>query len=364
MIIPKAELANRWKNTQQLMSHDALLLPLGVNFQYYFDKQSTPSERLIAGILPKAGDPFILCPTFEQENMQRSTGIDDVVTWDETQSPYKILAQELKNRQLGSNIGVDPKLWIIEVERLQAADSTLQISAAGDVIEKNRRHKSEWEIQQQRLAAQYTAEGIYATIDRLQEGMTEREVIPILQKELGDRSGQPLSFGIVQFGANSAIPHGYPTDKKLRHNELVLLDVGTSYNGYHGDITITIPFGTASDEFKKVYDIVYEANRAALTAEHVGMYAGDLDAVARTYIDQKGYGKYFTHRLGHGIGIEVHEPPYLVGNSTVPLATGDTHSNEPGIYMLGKFGVRIEDDVVLTKNGPELLFNTPRYVWK
>lgn len=364
--VPKSEFTSRWNRTQELMISqdlDALVIPLGVNFGYYFAKRGMPSERLIAGVLPQEGDPFVLGPSFERSNIERSTGLDDIVVWEEVESPYKILEQELVDRGVGSSIGVDPKLWVVEMERMQAQNQERTFSSVGEIIDLIRREKSVWEIEQLKLAAQYSAEGILATIDQLQAGISEKEVVPILQKELGQRSGNPLSFALVQFGENSAIPHGMPTDKKLQNDSVMLLDVGTSVNGYQGDITITVPFGDAPKKFYEVYDVVYQANRAAFEANKQTMIPADLDAIARDYITEKGYGKYFTHRLGHGIGIEVHEHPYIVGTNQKPLVAGDTHTIEPGVYIPGEFGVRIEDDVLVQADHCEFLYETARYTW-
>ena len=138
------------------------------------------------------------------------------------------------------------------------------------------------------------------------------------------------------------------------------MDCGTPVNGYQGDITITIPFGKPTD-FEKIYEIVFEANRAAFDSDKEEMIPAELDAVARNYITKKGYGDYFTHRLGHGLGLEVHETPYIVATNKTPLVSGNCHTIEPGIYRPGKFGIRIEDDVLVTKNGAKLLFETPRH---
>jgi Xaa-Pro dipeptidase len=363
--IPVNELKNRWMKTQALMrkdEFDALIIPLGINFNYFFAKRGMPSERLIAGIIPSDGDPFIISPSFEKSNIEITTPIEDIVVWGETESPYNKLDESLKDRGVGNNIIVDPKLWYVEVDHLSKINPGRKFNVA-TLIDLIRREKSNWEIEQLQNAAKYSAEGILAAIDNLKEGITEKEFVPYLQKELSERSGNPLSFALVQFGENSAIPHGTPTDKKLKNNTSVLLDVGTSSNGYQGDITITVPFGQPSDKFKEIYDIVYQANRQAFEANRQAVIPSELDEIARKYITDKGYGKYFTHRLGHGIGLEVHEHPYIVGSNKEPLVSGDTHTIEPGIYIPGEFGVRIEDDVIVREKNCEFLFETPRYTW-
>ncbi|MDH5402750.1 MAG: Xaa-Pro peptidase family protein [Candidatus Heimdallarchaeota archaeon] len=360
--IPNSELITRRTNLQKQIQEnnlDAILIPLGVYFNYYFGKKAEPSERIIAGIIPPKGEPFIISPTFEQSNIEISTGITDIVCWGETDSPYQIIANELSERQIGQNIGVDPKLWIKEVEFIKKF-SKVDLISAHQILEEQRMVKTDWEIQQLRKAAEYSSEGILASVPQLKAGITEIAFKEILTKELSSRSGNPLAFALIQFGENSAIPHGYPTSRKLKNDEVVLLDVGTSYMGYQGDITITVPFGKPKD-FEMIYEIVFEANRKAFDADKEGMIPAQLDELARSHITEKGYGQYFTHRLGHGIGLEVHEHPYIVGTNTQPLKSGNCHTIEPGIYIPGKFGIRIEDDVLVKANNAELLYATPRH---
>lgn len=361
-VIPQSELQLRIDNLQKEMRNgdkSAVIIPLGIYFNYFFGKSGEPSERIIAGVIPDEGAPFVLCPTFEMENIRTRTYVEDIVGWDETESAYKKLATELTDHQIGTEIIADPKLWIDEKEKIEQV-SNIQIKSGGDILQRQRAIKTEWELKQLRLAAQASSQGIIATLPQIIRGMTELEVVKILASELGARSENPLSFAIVQFGENSAIPHGRPTERKLGNDEVILIDAGTSVNGYHGDITITVPYGKPKN-FTEVYDIVYQANRLALEADEPSMIPSQLDQVARDHITNAGYGENFTHRLGHGIGLEVHEQPYIVGVNHIPLIENNCHTIEPGIYQVGKFGVRIEDDVVVTKNGAELLYETPRY---
>lgn len=363
--IPKSEISTRWSGVKSELNQkklDALIVPLGVHFYYLFGKQGQPSERLIAGIIPRDDDPFIISPSFEKSNVERATGIDDILTWEETESPYDKLAKDLTNRGIGTNIGVDPKLWLVEVERLEKSmkTSSRSIVTAGSILNKLRASKSDWELKQMRKASEFSAEGILAAIPQLKEGMTEIEFVKVVNNEMSNLSNGPPSFGLVQFGENSAIPHGMPSDKKLSLDSSVLIDAGTSVSGYHGDITITVPYGKPKD-FAEIYEIVFEANRKALDADKEGMIPSELDGIARNHIESKGYGNYFPHRLGHGLGLEVHETPYIVATNQIPLIEGNTHTIEPGIYIPGKYGIRIEDDVVVGKDKAYLLYNTPRH---
>ncbi len=192
MSVPRLELEKRWKRAkEELEKHglDALIIPLGVNFRYFFGKAGQPSERFLCGVIGKDTDPFLLTPAFEKSNFARATGLDDIIVWEETESPYRKLEQELAERGIGNHIGVDPKLWIVEVERLNKAGKSREIKSVGEIIDELRLIKSEWEVEQLRMATKASAEGILASFERLKAGMTEREVVPILNEELGSRSG-------------------------------------------------------------------------------------------------------------------------------------------------------------------------------
>jgi Xaa-Pro dipeptidase len=362
VVVPEQEIKSRWDILQQKLKdndYDAILIPLGVNFTYYFKKIGKPSERLTLGVISKDSDPFIVTPSFERSNIEGSTGVEDIAVWEETGSPYKTTAKEFESRGIRKNLVVDPHLWFVEIEMLKKAGG-FQFSSGHEIIYDQRSVKSEWEIQQLQAATKASSNGILNAIPHLKVGMSELEYLKIVQSEMSALSGSSLAFGLIQFGAHSAIPHRMPSGKKLENDVAVLMDCGTPVNGYQGDITITIPFGKPKG-FEEIYEIVYEANRAAFDADREGMIPAELDAVARDHITEKGFGEYFTHRLGHGIGLEVHETPYIVGTNSTPLKSGNCHTIEPGIYRPGKFGIRIEDDVWVTKNGAERLYDTPRH---
>lgn len=362
MIVPTPELDRRRRDVKSRLDQndlDALFIPLGIHFEYLFGKRGLPSERLLAGIIPRDSDPFIISPSFERSNVHRGTGFDDIAVWEETESPYKVVAKEFTDRGIKGSVGVDPKLWILEIERLRAA-SSLIFKSSHTLLDELRSIKSEWEITQLQAAAKASTEGILAAIPELKQGISEKEFLKIVQHEMRQRSGSEEAFGLIQFGSNSALPHGIPSDRKLQNDQVALLDCGTPVNGYQGDITITVPFGHPKD-YKEIYEIVFEANRMAFDAEKAGVKPSELDSIARNHIESKGYGPYFTHRLGHGIGMEVHETPYIVGSNQIPLVAGNCNSIEPGIYIPDKFGVRIEDDVWCKTNSAERLFDTPRH---
>ena len=361
-MIPKHELMNRWSGVKRGLernNYDALLIPLGIHFYYLFGKLGQPSERLIAGIIPRDTDPFIIAPRFEKSNIELTTNVNDIIVWEETESPYDLVAQEFEQRKIGSNIGVDPKLWLMEKEKLEKA-TDYNYSSAHELLDSLRSVKSEWEITQLKAAAKATSNGILNSISELRVGITELEFLKVVQKEMSLLSGNSSSFGIVQFGKNSAIPHGSSGKQKLKNDDVVLIDCGTPVNGYQGDITITVPYGKPKN-FEELYEIVFDANVKAFEENKENVQPAILDKIARDHITQAGYGIYFTHRLGHGLGLEVHETPYIVASNQVPLIKGNCHTIEPGIYIPGKYGIRIEDDVLVKQDTAERLFDTPRH---
>jgi len=227
------------------------------------------------------------------------------------------------------------------------------------VTERLRIIKSPEEIALIRQAIAATEASIAATFSQLAVGMTERDVSALLTREMASR-GSP-GGGLVQFGPSSALPHGGPSAGQLARETVVLIDAGSRVEGYTSDITRTIWFGDApSDEFKKVYNIVHDAQTAVIENAKPGVWqCQQVDRAARKVITDAGYGQYFTHRLGHGMGMDGHEPPYMVEGNTLLLEPGIVFTDEPGIYQLGKFGVRIEDDCMMTPTGVEVLSHRP-----
>jgi len=227
------------------------------------------------------------------------------------------------------------------------------------ITERLRIIKGPEEIALIRQAIAATEASIAATFSQLAVGMSERDVAALLSREMASR-GSP-GGGLVQFGQSSALPHGGPSAGQLARETVVLIDAGSRVEGYTSDITRTIWFGDApSDEFKKVYNIVHDAQTAVIESAKPGVtQCQQVDRAARKVITDAGYGQYFTHRLGHGMGMDGHEPPYMVEGNTLMLEPGIVFTDEPGIYQLGKFGVRIEDDCMMTANGVEVLSHRP-----
>ncbi len=334
----------------------------GTNFQYLTGYNPGRSERLILLMIPLSGKPAIICPSFEVERLKRNSAIEDVRGWEESHDPWGLVkdaGREMKPPRRNGTAGVEPSTSYTSFLHLEDKLGGWKFGDGGIVTERLRIIKSPEEIALIRRAIAATEESIAATFSQLAVGMTERDVATLLSREMASR-GSP-GGGLVQFGPSSALPHGGPSAGQLKKETVVLIDAGSRVEGYTSDITRTIWFGDApSDEFKKVYNTVHDAQTAAIeNAKPFTTQCQEVDRAARKVITDAGYGQYFTHRLGHGMGMDGHEAPYMVEGNETRIEPGMVFTDEPGIYQLNKFGVRIEDDCLMTENGVEVLSHRP-----
>ena len=359
------ERAARQEKARQLMREnnlDAILIAQGTSLRYFTGIRWEGGERLFAMLLPAKGEAFYVAPAFEEgrahEQIAKSPAGSnpDVRVWQEDESPYERVAQGLGDRGLASGtIGIEETMKFVFGDSLKKAVASATFTSATPVTAGCRRIKSLQEIDLMRLAAMVTLAAYEATYRSLKPGMTQHNVANMVEtahRKLGFEGGAD-----VQVGEFSAFPHGSVTPQVIRESTIGLMDGGCSVEGYQSDISRTYVLGKATDKMKQVFEIVHQAQSAALAAAKPGAEAGSVDAAARKVITDAGYGpdyKYFTHRLGHGMGMDGHEWPYLVrGNKTI-LQPEMTFSDEPGIYIRGKFGIRLEDDMHITENGSEL----------
>jgi Xaa-Pro dipeptidase len=271
--------------------------------------------------------------------------------WQEDESPYRRVAQGLKERGIASGkLGIEETMRFVFSDGIAQTAPQVKLTSATPVTAGCRRIKSAHELALMRLACQVTLAAYEAVYHAIREGMTQQQVEDLIPGEAS-----------VQVGEYSALPHGSATPQVIREGSIVMIDDGCDVEGYQSDITRTFVLGKAServrDKMKQVFDIVHQAQSAALAAARPGAECGAVDAAARKVITDAGYGpdyKYFSHRLGHGIGMDMHEWPYLVRGNHSALQTNTTTSNEPGIYIGGEFGIRLEDDMHVTENGAEL----------
>ena len=332
---------------------DALFVTPSTNLAYSANLAIGRSERLTALLLFADGSAVLLTPSFEGANHRLTAVVDDVKTWQEDEDPIALAGKLLSGKK---TVGVEGSTNYATVTALSQS-SPAKIEDGTAVFDALRMIKSPEEQVFIRDAAKRTNLAIEGTHKRMRAGMSESEVARILEEEFtrqGARGG-----GLVQFGPSSAFPHGTPAERRLAKGDPVLIDCGCRVRGYGSDITRTVSFGPPSDEFRKVYATVDRAQMAGIEALKTGASGEDVDRAARKVIEDAGYGKYFTHRLGHGLGMDGHEQPYLVRGNRRPLASGNVETIEPGIYIPDHFGVRIEDDYVVQPDGAKSLSVRP-----
>ncbi|HEX9610916.1 MAG TPA: Xaa-Pro peptidase family protein [Gemmatimonadales bacterium] len=334
---------------------DLFVVEPGTTFQYFAGYNPGRSERLILLLIPVSGVPALVCPSFEVERIRRSSVIEDVRGWEEHEDPWRLVKPPRRRGVAAVEPSTSYRTYLGLADRLDG----WQFVNGGTVSERLRVIKQPEEIALIRRAIAATEAAIAATFAQLAVGVTEREVAQLLSREMAGR-GSP-GGGLVQFGPSTALPHGGPSAGTLARDTVVLIDAGSRVAGYTSDITRTIWFGdTPSTEFRRVFNLVHDAQTAAMQAgKPFVTRCQDLDRLARKVIADGGYGRFFTHRLGHGMGMDGHEVPYLVEGNETRLEPGMVFTIEPGIYQLNKFGVRIEDDCVMTDGGIEVLSHRP-----
>jgi Xaa-Pro dipeptidase len=364
--ITAEERRTRIEKARRLMTEqkiDALMLAGGTSLAYFSGMQWGLSERLFAMVLPVKGEAFYVCPAFEEERAREQIakgplgGSADVRTWEEHENPYQRVSQGLRDRGLAAgSLGIEETVRFVFSDGVSKSAPTVKLTSGTPISAGCRITKDAHELALMRLAAQVTLQAYEAAWKALKDGMTQDDfasLVALAHRQLGFEGAAG-----VQVGQYSALPHGSITPQVVREGSILLIDGGCSVEGYVSDISRTFVLGKATDKMKQVFDIEYAAQTSALKAARPGVPCEAVDAAARKVIVDAGYGpdyKYFTHRVGHGMGMDGHEWPYLVRGNTLPLAPGMTFSDEPGIYIPGEFGVRLEDDMVITENGAELM---------
>ncbi|GED80590.1 Xaa-Pro dipeptidase [Amylolactobacillus amylophilus] len=335
-----------------------------VNVNYFSGYGSDPEERVLALFVFKDAAPFLFTPQLNVEEAKNSEFDSDVYGYLDHENPFKIIAERIKERTNHF------EKWAIEkdnlsVFRYQAIKTAFPTASftqdASRFIEQTRLYKTQQEIAIMEQAGADADFAFEVAFNAVQTGVSERGLVGQIEYELKKRGVMEMSFDtIVQTGANAANPHGGPTLSTVQPNELILFDLGTVKNGYMSDATRTVAYGTPSDKALDIFKVCLEANLTAMDKAKPGITAAELDAVARDIITKAGYGEYFNHRLGHGIGKSTHEFPSLMEGNDMELEPGMCFSIEPGIYIPGVAGVRIEDCGHLTENGFVPFTHTPK----
>jgi Xaa-Pro aminopeptidase len=355
-----AERLERVRSAAREAGVDAILLTPGANLRWLTGYAALPLERLTCLVLPTDGEPRLVVPRLERPAAEASpagAGLD-ILDWDETDDPFALVASVLGG---AARVALDDHMWASRVMALRDAVPGAEQVLAGPVIGPVRAVKSADEVDALRRAAR-AIDSVHARMGEwLRPGRTEREVGRDVADAIRDAGHDTVDFVIVASGPNGASPHHDLSDRVVRSGDPVVVDIGgTTPDGYCSDSTRTYAVGTPPQEFLAYYEVLQRAQAAAVAAVRPGVTAESVDAAARDLITEHGWGERFVHRTGHGIGVETHEDPYVVAGNTEPLVPGHAFSVEPGIYLPGQHGARIEDIVVCTADGVESLNRTTR----
>lgn len=335
---------------------DALLIGAGASLRYFAGVPWGATERLVALLLPVTGAPVMICPAFELGSLQADLKIEvEIRLWQEHESPAALVGRTLA--ELGSDVlALDPAAPFSLFSTLRQAAPSLSVKDAGVVIDGCRGVKSPAELALMRYAKAITLDVHRRAGAVLAPGVRASQVKRFIDEAHHAAGGGGSTFCAVQFGEATAYPHGLPGDQELAEGDLVLIDTGCQVEGYQADITRTYVFGAPGDEHRRIWEIEHEAQAAAFAAVRPGAPCEVIDATARQVLERHGLGPNYAlpglpHRTGHGIGLSIHEGPYLVRGDATPLAPGMCFSNEPMIVIPGRFGVRLEDHFHVTESG-------------
>lgn len=334
------------------------------NVFYLSGFYTDPHERLLGLLASKKGDAILILPKMEATQARDAGWEDEMLSYEDHEDPWGILGQKISELGLQGAEEVAIEKEVLTYERAEKLSEIFEKASFVDGSKKMnelRLIKEENEIEILRKAAQLADYGVEVGVQALKEGVTEMDVVATIEYELKRKGIREMSFStLVLFGEKSGQPHGNPGNRPLKKGDFVLFDLGVVLDGYCSDITRTVVYQSVSNKQKEIYDTVLRANNASLKESRPGTRIGDLDIVARDTIERAGYGEYFTHRIGHGLGISVHEFPSMSKNNDGVLKEGMVYTIEPGIYLSDLGGVRIEDDVLITKDGYETLTKFPK----
>lgn len=362
---PYSTRQSRLINAIQAAGLDTLALNAGPTLAYLTGLHFHLSERPVIGLFSPSEPPSIFLPELEGRKLENLPFAVHAFPYGENPLSWgNTLAAAVEPLKLeGCKIGVEPRRFrVLELRLLEAALPNAEILSGEDCVAGLRMQKDQAELAAMRQAIAVAQNALAATLPFIQPGLTERQIASRLTLELlRNGSDSEIPFApIIASGPNSANPHAVPGDRLLQTGDLLIIDWGAGVNGYISDLTRTFAIGEPEPEFSQIARIVLEANAAARQQAKPGVPAGQLDQAAREVIEKAGYGPYFTHRTGHGLGLEPHEEPYIRGDNPLLLAPGMTFTIEPGIYLPGRGGVRIEDNLAITEDGSESLSDYPR----
>lgn len=358
--ISSMETARRLRRVRDAMRTygvDLLLVAPSADLRYLIGYPAHASERPTLLVLQQDAAPLILVPGFEAARVPEVEGLR-IVPWEEIDDPFRSL-REVLSASRPAVAAVADRTWASVLLGLQCVFDRTRFISAGPLLRLLRMSKSPSEVETLTRAA-WAADAVFEQItEQAFTGRTERDLADELQRLLRE-AGLTDVWASVGSGPNSASPHHIVSSRPLQLGDAVVLDFGGAFDGYQSDITRTVHVGEPHSRFRHVYDLVRAAQEAAVRAVAPGVQCSAIDETARGVIDAGGYGDFFTHRTGHGIGLDVHEEPYIISDNDLPLEPGMTFSIEPGVYLPDRLGVRIEDIVVVTSSGGERLNRTDR----
>lgn len=342
-----------------------IILNAGPSLMYYTGLNFHLMERPVVLIYVQGKEPSLILPRLESAKIEDVTGLHCYFYDENPEEWCRIFKRACDDAGVaGLSLGVEPlQLRLLEYSLLKSS-APVELIDGSSFIHAQRSIKDEAEIELMQKAVDIAQHGLQATLPLIKIGMTEKELAgELVVQLLRHGSGSKLPFSpIVSAGPNGANPHAGPSERTLKEGDLLVIDWGASYEGYVSDITRTFAIGEIDEESVRIHDLVQQANSAGRAAGVVGATCADVDRAARRVIEEAGYGKYFTHRTGHGIGMQCHEEPYIRDDNELPLQAGMTYTVEPGIYLPAKNGVRIEDDVLVTHDGTVSLSTLPRRI--
>jgi len=341
---------------------DAFLVNSEPNMRYLAGFSTLAIERFVGLIVPvEESTPTVIVPRLEEQKAKEKSTFKGIRSYNDSENPARLLKQIIKENKLEKAVfGVEWTLAFRFYIMLAECSPKIKVKDASTIFSQLRCIKSHEELEKMKKAASIVGKGINAGIDFIKPGVNEASVSFEIEKTIKENGGESVPFCLVLSGSNSAIPHGETSSKKVMKQDVVLMDVGAVYKGYYADLTRTVFVGEATKTQREIYNIVAKAQEAAIKAVKPSVKAEQVDAAARKTIEKAGYGDDFTHRTGHGLGLEVHEEPSITKDNKTVLQTGMTFTIEPGIYLAGKFGVRIEDNIVVSTKDRKLLSNLSR----
>nr|WP_262985731.1 Xaa-Pro peptidase family protein [Paenibacillus sp. PL91] len=340
---------------------DAVLITQPKHIYYLSGFSSEPHERFLGLILPKGEEPFLLVPALDIEAAKAESTVSQVYTHTDTENPYEVLKRCLQRTV--SRLGIEKNH--LTLQRYETLSETLEAEQFVDVeapLTNMRAIKSADEIARLKNAARLVEQVLRDGLKHVKAGVTEMDIAAELEYAMKKAGVSPAFSTTVLSGEKSALPHGATGNRPIKRGDMLLFDMGVAADGYLSDITRTFAVGDVDDKLIEIYETVLEANLQGISAVCPGAVLGEVDHAARQCIASRGYGEYFTHRVGHGLGIEVHEYPSVHGDNRDLLREGMVITIEPGIYLPGIGGVRIEDDVLVTSTGAELLTTFPKHL--